>query len=218
MMNKKIKILIADDHPIIRQGLNSVLVQMPEVEKITEAKNGIEALELLRKNNFDIATLDVEMPGLSGLEIIGKLKEYEIQTSIVFITMYNDERMFNYAMNAGAMGFVLKENAVDDIVDCIKKVAEGIHYISPALSHLLLKREKKNKELVESFPSIEDLTKMERKILKLVADEKTTKEIADELFISTKTVDNHRTNIAKKLNLHGAHSLVKFAIRNKALL
>jgi len=217
-MGKKVKILIADDHPIIRQGLISVLNQEPEIESLVEAKNGIEAMELLRDNNFDIATLDVEMPGLSGLEIAGRLQEYGIKTKIVFITMHNDELMFNYAMNAGAMGFVLKENAVDDIVDCIKKVADGTHYISPALSHLLLKREKKNKELVESFPSIEDLTKMERKILKLVADEKTTKEIADELFISTKTVDNHRTNIAKKLNLHGAHSLVKFAIRNKALL
>lgn len=217
-MAEKINILIADDHPIIRQGLNSVLVQMPEVENITEAKNGVEALELLRKNNYDIATLDVEMPGLSGLEIIGKLKEYEIQTRIVFITMYNDERMFNHAMNAGAMGFILKDNAVDDIVDCIKKVAEGDHYISPAISHLLLKREKKNKELAETYPSVNDLTKTERKILKHISEEKTTREIAEELFISAKTVENHRGNISKKLNLHGAHSLVKFAITNKALL
>jgi DNA-binding NarL/FixJ family response regulator len=132
--------------------------------------------------------------------------------------MHNDERMFNYAMNAGAMGFILKENAVDDIVDCIKKVAEGQHYISPAISHLLLKREKKNREVSEAFPSIEKLTKMENKILKLIADEKTTKEIAEELFISIKTVENHRANIAKKLDLHGTHSLIKFAISNKALL
>jgi two-component system response regulator DegU len=217
-MNEKIDILIADDHPIIRQGIKSVLELEPEVESIIEAKNGTEAMELLKQNRFDIATLDVEMPGLSGLEIASKLNEYQIKTKIVFITMHNDERMFNYAMNTGAMGFVLKENAVDDIVDCIKKVASGVHYISPALSHLLLKREKKSKELSEAFPSIEDLTKMERKILKLIAEEKTTKEIANELFISTKTVDNHRSNIAKKLDLHGVHSLVKFAITNKALL
>ena len=217
-MKTKIKILIADDHPIIRQGLISVLNLEPEIESIVEAKNGIEAMELLKGNNFDIATLDVEMPGLSGLEIASKLQEHGIKTRIVFITMHNDERMFNYAMNAGAMGFVLKENAVDDIIDCIKKVSQGVHYISPALSHLLLKREKKNRELSDAYPSIGDLTKMERKILKLIAEEKTTKEIAEELFISTKTVENHRANITKKLDLHGVHSLVKFAISNKALL
>jgi DNA-binding NarL/FixJ family response regulator len=217
-MINKIKILIADDHPIIRRGLRSVLASVPEFESIVEAENGIEAMRLLKENEFDIATLDVEMPGLSGLEIAAKLSEYKIKTAIVFITMYNDERMFNYAMKEGAMGFILKENAVTDIVDCIKNVADGKHYISPAISHLLLKREKKNSEFINSFPSINDLTRTERKILELIAKEKTTKEISEELFISNKTVENHRSNISKKLNLHGAHSLVKFAITNKALL
>lgn len=217
-MNNKINILIADDHPIIRQGLISVLKNEAGIENIEEAKDGIEALELLREKRFDIATLDVEMPGLSGLEIIGRFPEYNIETKVVFITMYNDERMFSHAMNAGAMGYILKDNAVDDIVDCIKMVAEGKPYISPALSHFLLKREKRNREISETYPAIDNLTKTEKKILKLVAEEKTTKEIADELFISTKTVENHRTNISKKLNLHGSHSLVKFAISNKALI
>jgi len=145
-MKKKISILIADDHPIIRQGLISVLRNEPGIENIAEANNGIEALELLRKNNFDIVTLDVEMPGLSGLEILGRFSEHNIKTKVVFITMYNDERMFTHAMNAGAMGYILKDNAVDDIVDCIKMVAEGKPYISPVLSHFLLRREKRNKK------------------------------------------------------------------------
>jgi|SRR5690554_3020534 len=217
-MKKKISILIADDHPIIRQGLISVLRNEPGIENIAEANNGIEALELLRKNNFDIVTLDVEMPCLSGLEILGRFSEHNIKTKVVFITMYNDERMFTHAMNAGAMGYILKDNAVDDIVDCIKMVAEGKPYISPVLSHFLLRREKRNKEISEAYPSIDNLTKTEIKILKLIAEEKTSKEIADELFISIKTVENHRTNISKKLNLHGTHSLVKFAISNKELL
>jgi DNA-binding NarL/FixJ family response regulator len=217
-MNQQIKILIADDHPLMRSGLKSVLESEPNLEVISEAKDGEEAYTLLKAKEFDIATLDIEMPKLSGLEIAKKISEEKINIKIVFLTMYKDEEMFNQAMDLGAYGYVLKENAVDDIIDCIKTVAAGSYYISPIISQYLIKREKRFREFTISSPTINNLTKTERMILKLISEEKTTKEISEKLFTSYKTVENHRSNISKKLNLHGTHSLVKFAISNKSSL
>ena len=212
------KILIADDHPLMRNGLKTVLESEPGFKAIAEAKDGEAAYALLKNNDFDIVTLDVEMPKLSGLEVARKISEEKLPVKIIFLTMYKDEDMFNEAMDLGANGYVLKENAVDDIVDCIKAVAAGSYYISPIISQYLIKREKKFRELSHFTPSINNLTKTERMILKLISEEKTTKQISEELFISYKTVENHRANISKKLDLHGTHSLIKFAISNKSLL
>jgi DNA-binding NarL/FixJ family response regulator len=217
-MGKEIKILIADDHPVIRSGIKSVLETEPSFKVAAEAKNGEEAFNLLKENNFDIVTLDVEMPEISGLEIARKMIENKIPVKIIFLTMYKDEDMFNEALDLGAMGYILKENAVDDIVECINSVADGKYYISPIISQYLINRERRIKNLASSSPSIRDLTKTERIILRLIAEDKTTKQIANELFVSYKTVENHRSNISKKLNLIGSHSLVKFAIKNKAIL
>jgi DNA-binding NarL/FixJ family response regulator len=215
---EKIKILVADDHPIMREGFKLVLEGYPEFSKVTEAQNGEEALSILLKDDFDIATLDVEMPVMGGFDVARKILEKKINTKIIFLTMYKDEYLFREAMDTGALGYVLKENAVDDIIECIKCVVKGEHYVSPALSHFIFNRQKERKELEEKSPSINNLTKAERTILRLIAESKTTKEIGVELFISYKTVENHRANIARKLNLQGAHSLVKFAITNKSLL
>lgn len=216
-MNNNLKILIADDHPIMREGLRYVLEQSG-FSNIKEAKNGQEALDLLLKNDFDVVTLDVEMPLMRGFEVSRKIIENKLQTKIIFLTMYKDEQMFSEAMDLGALGYVLKENAVEDIIECIKNVTLGYHYISPALSHFVIKKERALKKISQELPAISDLTKTELSILKLISENKTTKEIADELFISYKTVENHRANISKKLNLHGSHSLIKFAISNKAIL
>lgn len=217
-MNKELKILVADDHPLMRSGLKFVLEADHAFKVTAEAKDGAEAYSFLKEADFDIVTLDVEMPKMSGLEIARKIIEEKINVKIIFLTMYKDEEMFNQAMDLGAYGYVLKENAVDDIVECVKAVAGGNYYISPVISQYLIKREKKRKDLISQTPSINDLTKTERLILRLIAEEKTTKQIADELYISYKTVENHRNNISRKLNLQGSHSLIKFAISNKNLL
>lgn len=217
-MSNKVKILIADDHPLMRQGIKWALNQNPEFNIVGEAEDGAKALKLLRHYQPEIVTLDIEMPLMSGFEIARKIFEEKIQTRIIFLTMYNDEQMFNEAINIGAMGYVLKENAVEDILECVKKVSQGFSYISPALSHFILNKNKELKVLSESLPSIKSLTKTERKILKLISEDCTSKEIAENLFISIKTVENHRSNISRKLNLHGSHSLVKFALNNKAIL
>ena len=217
-MIEKIKVIIADDHPVIRSGVKSVLTADPQIEIIAEAKDGEEAYNLIIKHQPDVALIDVEMPKITGLEITRRIISEKIKTRIVFLTMYKDEEMFNEAMDTGAFGYVLKENAVEDVLESVKLVAEGRNYISPTISGYLVSRLKNQKNLSAAVPSINDLTKSERTILKLISLEKTTQQIADELNISYKTVENHRNNISKKLNLSGTHSLVKFAISNKAIL
>lgn len=214
----KIKVIIADDHPVMRSGVKSVLLNDPNIEILAEAKDGEEAYNYIIKFKPDVALIDVEMPKMTGLEIARRLSSEKIETKIVFLTMYKEEDMFNEAMDVGAFGYVLKENAVEDVLESVKIVAEGRHYISPMISGYLVSRLNKQKDLSSKTPSVNDLTKAERIILKHISLEKTTQQIADELHISYKTVENHRNNISKKLNLSGAHSLVKFAINNKSLL
>ncbi len=214
-MKKNITIIIADDHPLMRSGVKNVLITNPQIEIIAEAQDGEETLKLILKHKPDVALIDVEMPKLTGLEIARRVAEQNLNTKIIFLTMYKEEDMFNEAMDSGAYGYVLKENAVEDILESVKTVADGEYYISPLISSYLVKRLNTKKEFESVQPSIKDLTKAERAILKLIAEEKTTQQIADELHISYKTVENHRNNISKKLNLSGTHSLVKFAIKNK---
>lgn len=215
---EKIKIIIADDHPMMRSGVKSVLLTDSQIEIIAEAKDGEEAYALILKHQPDVALLDVEMPKMTGLEIVRRIKSENVKTKVIFLTMYKEEDMFNEAMDSGAYGFVLKENAVEDVLESVKTVAENSYYISPIISGYLVKRLNIRNDYASQQPSINDLTKSERTILKLISQEKTTQQIADELHISYKTVENHRNNISKKLNLSGTHSLVKFAIKNRSLL
>ncbi|WP_337867146.1 response regulator transcription factor [Ignavibacterium sp.] len=210
-----ITIIVADDHPLMRSGVKSVLQSDKQINIIAEAQDGQEALNLIIKHTPNVALIDVEMPKMNGLEIARRILELKLKTKIIFLTMYKDEDMFNAAMDTGAFGYVLKENAAEDILEGVKTVASGDYYISPLISSYLVKRLNAKKELELRQPSINDLTKSERVILKLIAEGKTSQQIADELHISYKTVENHRNNISKKLNLSGTHSLVKFAIKNK---
>lgn len=203
---------------MMRSGVKSVLLTDPQIEIIAEAKDGEEAYNLILKYRPDVALLDVEMPKMTGLEIVRRIKSENVKTKIIFLTMYKEEDMFNEAMDSGAFGYVLKENAVEDVLESVKSVYEGRYYISPLISDYLLKRMNKQNDLSSNTPSINNLTLTERKVLKLISLEKSTQQIADELHISYKTVENHRNNISKKLNLSGTHSLVKFAIKNRSLL
>ena len=211
-MNKKIKILIADDHPLMRKGIRAALEDEPDIELIAEADNGESAYNRLKQEPFDIALVDIEMPKLGGIGLSQKITAEKIKTKVIFLTMHKDKDVFDQAMNAGANGFLLKENAVEDIVECIYAVRKGEYFISPAISGYLVQ---KNKGSFSSIPYVDSLTKAERSILALIAEEKTSQQIADELYISPKTVENHRNNISKKLHLSGTHSLLKFALSNK---
>ena len=215
-MEAQIRIVIADDHPIFRNGLKQI-IDLDKTIKITgEADNGAKALELITEHKPDIAILDIDMPKKTGLEVLKELKDSDVK--VIFLTMYAEEDIFEEAMNLGIKGFVLKDSAVSDIIDCIHSVMEDRYYISPSVSNFLINRRKKLNELKNNNPRLQNLTITEKKILKYISENKTSKDIADILFISYRTIENHRANISNKLNLKGSHSLIKFAIENKALL
>jgi DNA-binding NarL/FixJ family response regulator len=217
-MSKKIKILIVDDHPLMRKGIRAALEDETDIELITEADNGETAFDRLKKEAYDIALVDIEMPKLGGIGLSQKIAAEKIETKIIFLTMHKDEDIFTQAMNAGASGYLLKENAAEDIPNCIHAVLKGEYFISPAISGYLVRSGQKQKGPFSTIPYVDDLTKTERIILKLISEERTSQQIADELYISPKTVENHRNNISKKLHLSGTHSLLKFALSNKGML
>lgn len=210
-MKKNIKIFIADDHHIFRKGISSILAEDNSIQVIGEASNGDDALELLPKLDPDIALLDIDMPGLSGLDVARKLREKGSQIKSIILTIHKDREYFDEAMELDIKAYVLKDSIANDLIDCIKKVDEGGYYISPAISGYLIEKRAGRKE-----PSqLDKLTTTEKQILALIAQNKTSHQIADELFRSIRTIENHRNNICAKLRLKGPHALLLFAIENK---
>lgn len=218
MTGAPISVIIADDHPVFRSGLRTVLEGSQLMLIVGEAATGIDAFSLIEKLQPTVAVLDVEMPGSSGLDVAHAVQERGLGTAIVILTMYTDEGMFNRAMDLGVLGYVLKENAVSEVIAGIKAAAAGEYYISPGISGFLLNRSTKRKHATDAIPALASLTPAEWRILRLIAGNKTSKEIAVDLSISVKTVENHRSNITEKLNLHGTNALLRFALQNKTLL
>ncbi len=215
-MLNEIKILIVDDHPIFRRGLRQVIEADPKLKVVGETENGVRALELIENLHPAVVVADIDMPQMSGLELARKIQDKNLETALVFLTMHNDETMFNAAMDLHVQGYVLKDNAVSDITDCIKAVAAGKHYITASLSEYLLKRSRKTADFKEQTGGLNILTKTERRVLQLIVEEKTSKEIGEILFIHPRTVDNHRTNICQKLDIHGTNALLRFALTHKS--
>jgi DNA-binding NarL/FixJ family response regulator len=217
-MKTQITILLADDHPIVRKGLRQVIESEQFVSAIEEAEDGEAALEKIERMKPDIAILDINMPKMSGLDVARKIHEQRQTVEIIFMTMYKDQQMFDKALQVGAKGYLLKNSALMDIVECIKAVKRGDSYISAALSGFLIERRRQAESLVEHKPSLSDLTSAELRILKFIAESKSSKEIAARLFISTRTVENHRANICTKLDLRGINALLKFALEYRSEL
>jgi DNA-binding NarL/FixJ family response regulator len=217
-MKPPIKILIADDHPIFRKGLCETIAEDPALRLVQEAGDGEQALRLIQELRPAIAILDIHMPKLSGLQVIRKLWDRQFPVKVILLTMHEDEDLFNEAMNLGVSAYVLKESAATDLLNAVRSVVGGKTFISPSLSGLLLRRGTESSSLRQEKPGLDLLTDTERKILKLIAEDKTTKEIAQLLGISARTVDTHRQNVSHKLLLSGSHSLLKFAYDNKSRL
>ena len=203
---KTIKIITADDHPLFLKGLRDTLVEETDFEVVDWATNGHQALEKIEKWQPDVATLDLDMPMLNGIEVAKIILKKYPNIKIILLSMHKDADIIRAAMALGIHGYVFKDDAVNDLVGAVRTVFGGENYISVDTT-------KKSFFLNNDNELIGDLTKMERLILREIANQKTTKQIADENFISTKTVENHRANIGKKLNLHGNNSLLKFAIK-----
>ena len=216
MVTGKISILIADDHPLFRAGVKQTLEKL-ETAEIYDAEEGDKALQIIRELEPDVAVIDIRMPGKTGLEILSELYNSGVTTKIILLTMHKNVNYFYKAISVGAKGYLLKETAVQDLVEAVKTVHSGGTFISSRLKALIESGktdEFQNKLLVNSVNS---LTSAERQIMKLLANWKTNCEIADILFNSTRTIENHRANISDKLNLHGTHSLIQFAIENREL-
>ena len=209
-----LSIVIADDHPVFRHGLRHIIEGESGFEVVGEAGDGQSALEMIRALRPAIAILDIAMPQLDGLVLARELLAAGSSVQIIFVTMFREERLFTKALEAGVKGYVLKDSAATDIVSCIKAVAAGQHYASPGLTTYLVKRVRRA-AADQPRSGVEDLTPTERRVLSLIGDYKTSKAIAEELFISPRTVDTHRNNICQKLGIHGSHALMKFALGQK---
>ena len=217
-MKDEINILIVDDHPIFRRGLRQVIETDAQLKVLDEAENGLSALGLIEDLKPTVVVADVNMPLMGGLELARKVKEKNLSAALVFLTMHRDEIMFNAAMDLNVKGYVLKDNAVTDITDCIKTVAAGRRYVTPSLTEYLFNRSRKAVDFKEQTGGLNLLTKTERRVLQMISEEKTSREIGEILFIHSRTVDNHRTNICAKLNLHGTNALLRFALTHKSEL
>ncbi len=215
---RKIRIVIADDHPVFTRGLRQVLMGEPDLDVVAEARDGEAALECIQEHRPDVAILDIDMPKKDGFDVVRAMEDRKLSTTVVFLTMHKNEALFNGAMDLGVPGYVLKDSALAEVVDSVKAVAAGHDFVSPALSTYLLGRRRRGQDLLKEQPGLKDLTPAERRILQLIADGKSTGAIAQELYLSIRTVEHHRAHICAKLNLQGRDALLRFAITRRSEL
>ena len=208
----KISVLLADDHTIFRQGLRMLLAQEEDIEVVGEAANGNEALELAKSLKPDIILLDIAMPEMDGLKVAQKLKKTLPETKIIALTVHKTEEYLLTTLQAGTDGYVLKDATHKELVMAINNVMEGKPYLSPGVSEKVIEGYLEGKESSQAVSSWETLSQREREVLKLIAEGYKNKEIAEELCISFKTVEKHRANLMKKLDLHNAAALAVYAV------
>jgi len=218
-VDDEIRILIADDHPLMRKGLRLSVEEDPGLKVVGEASDGEMALALIAKLHPDIALLDIEMPKLDGLAVAREVIKRGLDVKIIFLTFHTNEDLFRTAMELGSKGYILKDSAAQEVVAGIRAVASGRPYLSSAITADLLQRREAPGTQSHKTP-ISSLTPTERRIMQLIANGKTSKEIGAELSIHYRTVENHRTNICRKLELEGegANALLRFALQNRNIL
>ncbi len=211
-------VLIADDHPIFRRGLCGILAGDATLRLVGEATDGEQAWRMIQELQPAVAVLDIHMPKRSGLQLARLVSQQRLPVELIILTMDTEEALLNEALNLGVKGYLLKESAISDLLQAIHRVAAGDCYISSGLSGALVRRNATREVLRAQKPGLERLSPTERQILKLIAEDRTSKEIADHLQCSIRTVETHRQNISQKLELSGSHSLLRFAFDHKAQL
>jgi DNA-binding NarL/FixJ family response regulator len=213
-MSFEIEILIADDHPVVRQGLCEAITRTPGFKLVAEAGNGQEALAKLLELKPQVALLDIDMPLLDGFSIAQTIRAEELDSKIIFLTVYREESFLTKALKVGAHGYILKDTPLAEIVAAIRMVSTGQSFVSPTMASYVVKR----LYAPEQAKGLASLTPTERAVIKLIAECRTTKEISARLFISPRTVETHRANICQKLRLRGNHALTKFALAHQTEL
>ena len=208
-----IRILLADDHTLMRQGLRHILEGQPDFDIIAEASSGIEAVEAARKHKPDIAVVDVAMRELNGIEATAQILKHSPQTAVLILSMYSDERYVLRAVKAGARGYILKNSAGDDLIHAIYQVQKGMAFFSPAVARLFQDGIVRLKDAREVSDRFELLTDRERQIYQLLAEGNSNKDIANRLGLSLHTVETHRWRVMEKLDLHSTAELVLSAVR-----
>ncbi|MBI2940385.1 MAG: response regulator transcription factor [Chloroflexi bacterium] len=209
---KKIRILLADDHAIVRAGLRLLLESQPDLEVVGEAADGRETVQRVRELHPDVVVMDIAMPDLNGLEATRRIKQDDPQVQILALTMHENERYFFQMIHAGASGYVVKGAPPSDFLQAVRSVHQGQAYLYPSLAKKLLEEYLSSRARDDREVS-DDLTDREREVLRLIAEGKTGKEIAELLTLSVHTVERHRQNIMGKLQLHNRAELTRYAIR-----
>lgn len=214
-MDEGTRIVIAEDHPFFLDGLRRVLEKAGSLTVVGEAFDGSTALGHVRSLKPDSAILDIGLPRMNGFEVVRTIREERIAVEIVFLTIHDDADMFEAALQLGVKGYLLKDCTDGELLRCIGAVSSGHHYVSPSMTSYLVNKTQRIEQFARQAPGLRLLTAHERIILRLIAQDKTSKEIARELGIARKTVDSHRSNICRKLEIHGQHVLARFAARHR---
>ncbi len=217
-MPETLRILFADDHEIFRAGMRQVLAGDPRIEIVDESADGESALRNIIVKKPDVAIIDFDLPGRNGLELARELRRLRNTTPVLILTAHREESLFDEALATGIRGYLLKDNAATDLLQCIRAVAKGETYLSPTFSSYLLRRGRQAEVLRGEVRGLDALSPAERRILRLIAHGRATKEIAEELFLSPATVETHRKNICAKLELRGQNKLLQFAIEHRGEL
>lgn len=209
----KVRVLIVDDHVIVRDGVRMILEAQPDIEVVGEASDGREALEKARQLSPSVVLMDIAMPGMNGLEATAAIRQELPDVQVLVLTMHEDYEYFFEVLRAGASGYVLKGASSNDLVSAIRAVHQGGVYLHPAVAKNLVSDYVKRMEPGEDRARYDGLSDRERQVLKLVAEGKTSQQIAEELFLSVNTVQTHRSHIMEKLGLHNRTDLIRYALR-----
>jgi DNA-binding NarL/FixJ family response regulator len=211
----EIRIVIGEDHPFFRDGLRAALEQAASCRVVGEATDGVTALALIQSLQPDVAILDIGLPHMDGVMVVRSIRMQRLPVEVVFLTVRDDEEMFEEALNLGVKGYLLKDCTASELVRCVRAVSAGQHCTTPPMTSYLVCRTHRIERFAEKVPGLSLLTPHERAILRRIAQEQTSKEIAHEMGVAPKTIDAHRTNICAKLMIHGKHVLSRFAVRHR---
>lgn len=217
-MPDPLRIVIAEDHPFFRSGLRAALERDPSLHVVAEASDGEAALLHIRSLQPGVAILDIGLPRMNGFAVARRIREEQLPVEVIFLTIHEDEEMLEEALALGARGYLLKDCTDAEILRCVTAVASGHHCISPTMTTSLVRKTQRVAAFARETPGLQRLTPQERTILRLIAQARTSMEIARELGVARKTVDIHRSNICRKLDLHGQHVLARFAARHRTEL